>query len=147
MKLLLDVMCGGLRPYLRMCGHDAAYALDVDVESDDGVCALARAEGRTVVTRDERLAARVEDSILLTERDVVDQLRELRAAGVSLELSDVPTRCGRCNGLLDRVEPDDETPAYAPDPGGTPVWRCRDCGQCFWKGSHWDRVSGTLRSL
>ena len=35
--------------------------------------------------------------------------------------------------------------AYAPD--DRPVWRCPDCDQWFWKGSHWDRVADVLASV
>jgi hypothetical protein len=38
-------------------------------------------------------------------------------------------------------------PEYAPDPEDTDVWRCIDCGQFFWKGSHWDDVADTLAGL
>lgn len=144
--LLLDAMCGKLAVYLRMCGYDAAYALDRGAEADAAVRALARAEGRTVVTRDRALAAAA-DGLLLTERDVEGQLRELRDAGLGLALPETPTRCGSCNGALERVEPDARTPAYAPPAGETDVWRCRDCGRYFWRGSHWERVGETLREL
>ncbi len=147
MKLLLDAMCGGIRAHLRMCGHDAAYALDRDVEADDRLLSVARGEDRTLVTRDRALAARADASILLTERSVEGQLRELAAAGVALSLVDRPTRCGRCNGPVDAVAADVATPEYAPDPGETDVWRCRDCGGHFWKGSHWEDVAATLRDL
>lgn len=146
-RLVLDVMLGKLATYLRMCGYDTVYALDRDLEADDRILALARAEGRTLLTRDRGLAARTDDSVLLTERDVADQLRELRAAGFRLELDDSPTFCGTCNGLVAAVSPADGTPEYAPDPAETDVWRCAECGQCFWKGSHWDDVAGTLADL
>jgi uncharacterized protein with PIN domain len=136
---LLDAMLGTLAVYLRMCGYDAAYALDRDVEADDRVQAIATGEARTLLTRDEQLAARTPGALLLTTRDVEDQLRELEDAGVELALPDRPERCGTCNGPVERVPPDDPTPAYASDAGGTDVWRCLDCGQHFWRGSHRDR--------
>jgi uncharacterized protein with PIN domain len=145
MRLLLDVMCGGLRPYLRMCGHDTAYALDRDVEADDRLLGLAETEDRTLVTRDVALAERADDSIRIRETAVDDQLRELDAAGVDLTLADAPERCGRCNGPLRRAE--DRTPEYAPSPEEERIWRCTECGQYFWKGSHWDSVEETLASL
>jgi uncharacterized protein with PIN domain len=147
MRLLLDAMCGGLPAYLRLCGHDTAYALDRGVEADDAVVALARDEGRTIVTRDHDLAAAAPESVLLREREPVDQLRELAAAGVALEPTDDPERCGRCNATVERVPTGGETPDYAPDPGDTAVWRCRDCGQCFWKGSHFERMTDTLAAV
>jgi len=146
-RILLDAMCGGLRGFLRMCGHDAAYALDRDAEADEAALALADAEDRTVVTRDERLAARADDAVLLTEHEPIDQLVELAAAGIDLTLDAEPSRCGRCNGVLERVghsaSAGENRPEYVPDDIDDP-WRCRDCGQFFWKGSHWERVERTL---
>jgi uncharacterized protein with PIN domain len=140
-------MLGTLASYLRMCGYDASYALDRGVEADEEVFSLARSEGRTLLTRDVQLAARAERSLLLTEREPVDQLRELADAGVSLALDERPSRCGRCNGPVEPVPAGTSTPAYAPDPSETPQWRCTECGQVFWKGSHWDRVRETLAGV
>lgn len=140
-------MLGKLSTYLRMCGHDAAYALDRDVENDDEIAKLARDEDRTLLTRDTELARRLDDAILLTSRDVLDQLSELRGAGIDVSLSERPRRCGTCNGPVERVPGDASTPAYAPDQVSTPVWRCRNCGQHFWKGSHWTDVRERLEEL
>lgn len=147
MDLLLDVMCGGLVAYLRMCGHDTVYAGDRDLEADDALLAVARDDERTIVTRDVQLASRAEASILLESRDVEAQLAELAAAGLELTLDAEPDFCGRCNGPLEPVDSAASTPEYAPDPAETAVWHCRDCGQHFWRGSHWDRVERTLSGL
>ncbi len=144
MRLLVDVMCGGIVSYLRMCDHDTVYAGDRGLEADDDALAVARNEGRTIVTRDGPLASRIDDSILLESREVEDQLAELAAAGVDLTLADDPAFCGRCNGPLERVDPAAATPDYAPNPAEFETWVCRDCGQHFWRGSHWDRVAETL---
>lgn len=145
-RFLLDVMCGGLTAYLRMCNYDTVYAGDRGLEADDELVAVAREDGRTLITRDVHLANRADDVLLLESRDVEDQLAELAAAGVALDLADEPAYCGRCNGPLERIA-DGSTPAYAPDPAETTVWRCRDCDQCFWRGSHWDRVARTLERV
>ncbi|WIV66899.1 Mut7-C RNAse domain-containing protein [Natrialbaceae archaeon AArc-T1-2] len=146
MRLLVDLMCGGVVSYLRMCGHDTVYTGDRALEADDAIRDVAREEGRTIVTRDVDLATRAERSILLESRPVEGQLAELAAAGIDLELESEPTYCGACNGDLERVE-SGSTPEYAPDLAETAVWRCRDCGQHFWKGSHWDRVRETLERV
>ena len=147
-------MLGKLATYLRMCGHDAAYALDRGIECDEELLVLAREENRTLLTRDRALAGRAaaelnDDTapgpVLLCEREVTDQLRELRAAGFDLSLADPPTRCGRCNGRLERPAPDEPRPEYVADQD--PVWRCRDCGQWFWKGSHWNDVAKRLENV
>ncbi|WP_115862737.1 Mut7-C RNAse domain-containing protein [Halorussus litoreus] len=162
--LLLDVMLGKLSTYLRMCGYDAAYALDREarsaserpngeercddprgVDADDELLELAESENRLLVTRDVELARRA-DGLLLETTDVTDQLRELADAGFALELSE-PSRCASCNGQLERLAPATRTPEHAPDSQKTTVWRCRDCGQHFWKGSHWESVAETLSEL
>ena len=158
--VLLDVMCGTLATYLRLCGYDAAYALDRGIEADDRLLAAATDEGRTLLTRDRELAARADaadgtpDAVLLAERDVIDQLRELDAAGFPVELADEPTRCGNCNGPVERVgsgrgDASIARPDYVPDDVGTdrPGWRCTDCGRWFWKGGHWDDVAARLDGL
>lgn len=137
-------MCGGISAQLRMCGHDAAFALDRDLEADADLLAVAREEDRILVTRNRRLAARADESILLEATDPAEQLEALAAGGIDLSLSEDPERCGRCNGPLSAVEPTDPTPEYAPDPAAEAVWACADCGQHFWKGSHWDRVEEGL---
>ncbi|TKX85563.1 hypothetical protein EXE43_12980 [Halorubrum sp. SS5] len=155
--VLLDVMCGKLATYLRLCGYDAAYALDRGVEADDRLLDLAVDEGRTLITRDRDLAARADaadgspEAVLLTERDVLDQLREFDAAGFAVELADEPSRCGSCNGPVERVDAEAdpapaERPDYVPDDVGAdrPGWRCVECGQWFWKGGHWDDAAARL---
>jgi len=155
-RLLLDAMLGKLATYLRMCGYDAAYVLERDGDGaaraetdpgDDGVAERARASGRRLLTRDSDLAARVDGAVLLRSKDVREQLGELGEAGFALSLSDRPRRCAACNGELLPVGDDERVPSYAPDPAETDCWRCRDCGQVFWKGSHWDDVAATLEAV
>jgi len=146
-RLLLDAMLGKLATYLRMCGYDAAYALDRGVEADDRLLSIADGEDRVLLTRDRQLAAQATESLLLESRDVRDQLRELQEAGYDLTLAREPVRCGQCNGRLNAVDPDDPTPLSVPDPDAESVWQCRDCGQYFWRGSHWDDVRETLAAL
>ncbi|MDJ1431697.1 Mut7-C RNAse domain-containing protein [Halostagnicola sp. A-GB9-2] len=151
MRFLVDLMCGGIVSYLRMCGYDTAYAGERDLEEDDELRRVVDSEGRALVTRDVALSERAGGSILLTSRTVEGQLEELAAAGVDLTLAKEPVRCGRCNGSLVRVQPPSEelaseVPEYVPD-GTQPIWRCRACGQYFWKGSHWDDVRSTLSEI
>jgi hypothetical protein len=146
-RLLLDAMLGKLARYLRMCGYDAAYALDRGIEADDDLRAVAKSERRALLTRDRQLAARVPGSVRIDAKEIDDQLRELQAAGFELSLAGTPTRCGRCNGPVDAIDEHGDVPDYAPDPSRTPCYRCRDCGQVFWKGSHWDDVRERIEGL
>ena len=142
-KLLLDAMVGRLRTYLRICGHDTLYALDEGLESDGAIRNRAEGDGRTLVTRDRELAARTEDAILLESKEIEEQLAELAAAGIALEPTDEPEYCGVCNGTLEAL-PDDEQPVEEVPDDQERIWYCLDCGQQFWKGSHWERIGETL---
>lgn len=144
-RLLLDAMLGKLARYLRMCGYDAAYALDRGVEADSQLLHLAREEGRVLVTRNRQLARRADQSILVESKQILDQLRELRETSLTIELSDHGAHCGSCNGNLETLPETADRPDHAPAEG--PVWRCIDCDQLFWKGSHWESVRERLAAL
>ncbi|RLM59565.1 hypothetical protein DVK02_02150 [Halobellus sp. Atlit-31R] len=155
-RFLLDAMLGKLVTYLRMCGYDATYILDEGSKwgrepgndpTDDEILARVEASDRVLLTRDAALADRASEAVLLTTRDVRDQLRELGEAGYELTLEDPPTHCSACNGELRPVAENESLPSYTPDPSETECWRCRSCGQVFWKGSHWEDVRETLGGL
>lgn len=144
--LLLDVMLGKLATYLRMCGYDTAYALDRGIEADSKLRKLAIEEDRTLLTRDIDLARQADETVVLRGLVIEAQLSELNEVGFSLVL-DTPTRCSVCNGQLSRVRINETTPSFAPSPTEQAVWRCHECGQLFWKGSHWQDVEMTLAGL
>jgi uncharacterized protein with PIN domain len=146
-RFLLDTMLGRLATYLRMCGHDTGYALDQGIEADGRIIKTAREAGRVLLTRDRDLADRYEGGFLLESRDLHGQLQEVVDAGYALELPETPERCGVCNGSLGTIPPDSRTPSYAPSPDETDLWQCGDCGQFFWKGSHWDNVAKRLEEI
>lgn len=143
-RFVLDVMLGKLVTYLRMCGYDVAAAHELGLEADEAVRELARSEGRTLLTRDEELAGRTAGAILLDSREIADQLAELSTAGFQLTLPEQPQRCSVCNGRVRAID-SSEHPEHAPD-DEEKVWQCQDCRQCFWKGTHWEQVSETLRT-
>jgi uncharacterized protein with PIN domain len=144
-RFLCDAMLGTLATYLRMCGRDTAYALERGVEADDALREWTRAEDRTLLTRNRRLADRTEDAIHVAAHEPAEQVSELREAGVAVSLPAEPTRCSRCNGRL--VEAGDEPrPDYAPPPTEQAAWRCVDCGQHYWRGSHWTDLGDRLEA-
>lgn len=146
-RLLLDVTLGKLAVYLRLCGFDTADAGDRGIEADDRIAAAAKREDRRLCTRDVELARRTPGAILLTERELDEQLAELRESGFVLDVADPPAYCGRCNGDLVAVAADAGTPAYAPEPDAVDCVRCRACEQVFWKGSHYERMSEVIEAV
>lgn len=142
-QFLLDVMLGKLATYLRLCGYDTVYALDEGIEADDALKRRAESSGRVLVTRDQELAARTDGALLLETRDVADQLAELVAHGIPIELPEEPQRCSVCNGLVRTLGDEEQRPDHAPD-DIDPIWQCRACEQYFWKGSHWKRMGNIV---
>jgi uncharacterized protein len=137
-RLLADEMLGRLARYLRMLGCDTVY---VRGWSDDEIVRVARADGRTLLTRDRLLASRLEAAVRIRSVDLPGQFREVAAALPALPRAVSFERCTLCNGEL---RPAAEVPAPgqtrerppAIEPAGVPVFACIECGHRFWEGSH-----------
>ncbi len=145
-QFLLDVMLGKLATYLRLCGYDTVYAQEEGIEADDALKQYAESEQRRLVTRDQELAARTDGALLLETRDVADQLAELAAYGIAVELPTEPQRCSVCNGRVRTLGDEEQRPEHAPD-DIDPIWQCRACDQHFWKGSHWERMGDIVAGV
>ncbi|OPY27706.1 MAG: hypothetical protein A4E31_01088 [Methanomassiliicoccales archaeon PtaU1.Bin030] len=144
-RFLADEMLGSLARWLRMMGYDTAYARDV---TDAEVLRRARAEGRTVLTRDHQLAKRAgEQGLLVESDDLEDQLIQVSTTlGLSFEES--YTRCTICNGELRNATL--EEGARAPPrvrESQERLYVCQECGQLYWRGSHWSRIVERLERM
>jgi uncharacterized protein with PIN domain len=137
---LVDEMLGRLARSLRVLGHDTSYVSGV---SDVDIAERARAESRTLVTRDRALAMHVSGGLLLTSGDWGDQLLQLRDARPDASWEPRFDRCTLCNGPLSTAP----SPAGRPIVGGPtlppgvlegrePLFRCHDCGHLYWEGTH-----------
>jgi len=141
-RFVADAMLGKLVTYMRMSGYDVLYAPDEGAVEDKEVARLARAEGRTLITRDVELAEST-DGLLVESKQVEEQIRELADEGLSFELAE-SSRCSVCNGTLSQIEAEDDDDV--PDDVKR-AWRCDDCGKTYWNGSHWDDVRETFDGL
>jgi len=136
-----------LARWLRMAGQDVSNPPDGADDSD--LIKISLAEGRTLLTRDKLLARRCEKSgayfLLVESSDLDEQLRELREAGLSLDIN--PKRCTLCNGPLEEVRGSDTVD----DPGhpevGSTLWRCERCGKLYWQGTHWRGIRKRLDGI
>ncbi len=140
-RFLADLMLIRLGRWLRMLGQDVAITAD---ESDEGLICQAKAELRTIITRDRGLfqAARGAgvSCLLIRSSKLSDQLAEMAQSGLPLRLD--PQRCTMCNGPLDEVDEADE--------GGMPGrkrWRCRSCKKLYWVGGHWQKMKSMLQEI
>jgi uncharacterized protein with PIN domain len=147
-RFVLDVHLGKLASYLRMLGFDTLYRNDY---TDEELAQISSENGRILLTRDLGLLKRREViyGYYIRSHDpnqqVIEVLHRFHLVG------DVEPfhRCLACNGLLaavrkeeilDQLEP--KTRRYYDE-----FYRCRDCGQIFWKGSHFERMQQFIDAL
>jgi len=135
-------MLGSLAKWLRIAGQDAPYAADLGL-GDDKMLEVAEEEKRVLVTRDVELASRAEDAVLLHSKELDEQLvATAKATGIALKPR--MERCSLCNGEL--VEAQDPDAEYVPEDADD-LMVCTECGQFYWKGSHWDRIEERFKNL
>ena len=127
---LCDAMLAKLAVWLRIFGYDCELASDE--ESDDEILERVKIEGRIILTRDKALA-RDKRCVLIPYDDPKKQMEFVKKR-FNLVIPNEPVFrfCSRCNGRLVK--------------DGS-KWRCVDCGQEYWKGSHWRRISAFAQHL
>ena len=145
-RFLADAHLGRLAGYLRMLGFDTRFRNDW---SDAELVREAAAEHRTVLTRDRALLMRRG----VTHGCYVHEVKPARQLVALIERLDLCrrlrpfTRCIRCNEPLETL-PEGAIPATVP-PGArrrhARFFRCRGCGQVYWKGSHYARMRARIR--
>jgi uncharacterized protein with PIN domain len=148
MRFACDAMLGSLARWLRFAGFDTLFQPALE---DRQLAALARAEGRWLLTRDRRLAARAGPRVLLLAAHTLpDQVAELRRRlPLGVEEGRFFTRCAACNGQLlplVRKEAAQLVPPYVATHAPS-FRRCSACGRVYWPGSHYPRILRTLREL
>lgn len=147
-RFILDNHLGKLAHSLRMLGFDCLYRNDYQ---DEELAQISAGEGRTLLTRDRRLLMRS----IVTSGYCVRDLMPPRQIEEVLQRFDLYAairpfqRCIRCNGMLqpvskaavlDRLEP--LTRRYFDE-----FRICPECGQVYWKGSHFEHMQQLIRQL
>lgn len=147
-RFVLDIHLGTLARYLRLLGFDTLYRNDYD---DDELAAISAAEHRILLTRDRGLLKRrivTHGAFVHADKPRV-QLEEVCDRLDLYSAIEPFKRCTRCNGLLEpvdkaeiehRLEP--KTRRYYDH-----FLRCSNCGQIYWKGSHFNRMKKLIESF
>lgn len=147
-KFLCDAMLGSLARWLRFFGFDATY-LDPGVP-DRVLAALARSEGRWLLTRDRELAAVGPRTSLVRSETLDDQLVEVLSRHGLLPTAELErARCGECNGDLEPVEREEVAEVIPPYVAATAprFRRCSGCGRVYWPGSHSARIVARMQAI
>lgn len=147
-RFVVDVCVGKLATLLRLLGLDAAYDHTWD---DATLAALARAEGRIVLTRDKALLKRatVSHGRLVRAHAPTEQLLEvLGHFGLTGPFNPF-VRCLRCNQLLEPVPKAEILHLLEPltRKYHDEFHRCRACKRIYWPGSHHTAMREWLMSV
>ena len=144
-KFVLDVHLGQLATYLRLIGFDTLYRNDYQ---DANLARISLEEKRILLTKDRGLLKHnsITHGYCIRESDPEMQLKEV-VRRFDLRRSLAPfSRCLRCNGLIIPVDKatvrhrlEENTRRYFDD-----FTTCSECGQLYWKGSHFERMERFL---
>ncbi len=141
--LLVDAMLGRLCKWLRLIGYDAVYA---NHWPDTRIAAQARAQGRTVLTRDRELTRQKGFRCLHIDSQTLEAQIDQVVRSLGRPTAQSPTRCVQCNTpLLDatREQARAHVPPYVWET--QPQFRyCPACDRYYWQGTHWQHVQAAL---
>lgn len=147
-RFVVDVNLGRLAPLLRLIGLDTLYRNDY---GDAELVRIAVDEHRILLSRDQGLLKRREltHAYYLRHTGPLAQLREvLQRFDLGGALHPF-SRCLRCNGELEAVDP--VSVAALLPPGVRErhhdFVRCRGCGRVYWPGTHYQHMCNVLAQL
>lgn len=144
MKFLCDEMLKGLAKWLRAAGYDTEIANDG--ETDRALIHRARASGRLLITRDNKLMEfrDAADTVRLLHCTNTDNCAKILKEKTSVNWLHQPfSRCLLCNSLLIGIK--DIAEASVPDDvKDIPLFQCPDCRRIYWSGGHVQRMRAKL---
>ncbi|MEM2875403.1 MAG: Mut7-C RNAse domain-containing protein [Candidatus Bathyarchaeia archaeon] len=151
LKFVVDGMLGKIARWLRILGYDVKYENSLD---DLSLIKIAQDERRILLTRDillyRRAIAKRINSILLEDESRFSNLVKLsREVGIKLEIDTLTSRCPKCNS---RIEPVTKVSVHGKVPEKTferlnEFWLCPNCGQVYWRGSHWRNIYSIIERV
>src|SRR5262249_10319703 len=153
-RLMADCVLGSLARWLRVLGHDVAYEHAID---DDELIARCRREGRTLLTRDTRLAQRRAwrqrgmRVLLVTSQTPAEQVAQvMREAPLpALHSAALLSRCLECNEPLRPADPaglQGKVPPYVLQTQQR-FSGCPSCGRIYWRATHVRRMKEQVERL
>ncbi|MCP8310895.1 MAG: Mut7-C RNAse domain-containing protein [Candidatus Methylarchaceae archaeon HK01B] len=143
-KFIADSMLGTLARKLRIYGFDVLY----DAESlDEEILAIAKRDGRVILTSDKDLHKRAVSNRLKSiwisgEEDEDRIVTVFKSFGLTPELDPESSRCSLCNGEIKEIDKD-SLGSRIPErviEGHDRFYSCVNCGKIYWMGGHWKRL-------
>ena len=148
MKFLADSMLGKLARWLRMMGNDVVYDTRL---TDNQLLALAKQETRTLLTRDLELYRRATtknlDAFFVEGKSESDRIAEVaKRCDLDLAVDMEKSNCPLCNAKL-KAAPKEQLSSQLQKNTllhYDKFWKCPNCSQIYWQGSHWTQITNTL---
>ncbi|MFN6569850.1 Mut7-C RNAse domain-containing protein [Dendronalium sp. ChiSLP03b] len=147
-SFVLDIHLGKLATSLRLLGFDTLYRNDYE---DEELAIISHEQSRILLTRDKGLLMRslVTHGYYVRSTNPQQQIVEVLRRFDLFNAVSPFQRCLRCNGLLEPIAKEfivhqlPETVQLQIDE----FHRCQDCGQVYWKGSHYERLQQFVESV
>jgi uncharacterized protein len=144
-RFIADVMVGRLARWLRILGFDVLYS---NRFTDRDIVQIAAADGRTILTRDTGLAARIHQGrvIFVTHDDYPSQVSQvLRTLGLSQFR--IFSRCPECNDPLMKT---DKNSVFERVPPYIYLTQeefsvCPSCQRVYWHGTHAENINEKVK--
>ena len=147
-RFAVDKMLGRLATWLRLLGYDATYGSHLGGRS---LVRHARAEGRTILTRDRRLLRdpQVPPALFVNSTHFREQLRQVIAAFKLDAAHKMFSRCALCNVPVAPVAKEQvasRVPPYVLETQAE-FLRCPKCHRIYWSATHVDHMRAELQGL
>lgn len=148
MTFVVDCMLGKAAKWLKILGFDVLFFSKAE---DDDLLAVARRDGRTLLTRDRALVARAKGvTCLLIESEVwEDQIRQVLGRFDLFAAARPFSRCVECNAAIKPLSRENAANLVAPFvlEQGRDFALCPVCGRVFWQGTHYEDMESRVAAL
>lgn len=144
-RFAADRTLGRLARWLRLLGADVLRDPSLDAVQ---MLRRARADERTLLTRDKRLRA-ARDAFYVASNDFRSQLRDVMARFHLDPRSAMLSRCSRCNGELRKTDRDAVRRRVPPFvyASQNEFAACDRCGHIYWSATHPERIMRELDAI
>lgn len=137
MRFVVDCMLGKLAKWLKILGFDTVFFNRIE---DEDLVAVARKEGRVLLTKDTGIISRYRDvkTLFIESEDWEDQVRQVLDELDIRQAVRPHTRCLSCNGLLKELPQSRARNLVTPFvfEHADSFALCPECGRVYWRGTH-----------
>lgn len=151
-KFIVDSNVGKLTKWLRLMGYDARF---FDGKDDSHLVAMAKDEGRVILTRDTQIMKRRVitsgqlKAVLIQSDEPKRQIHQvINTLGLDCQFKPF-TLCLECNQPLverSKGEVKDLVPPYV-FKTQSQFRQCPACHRIYWRGTHWQAMTGKLKKF